>query len=185
MQVGRSHNTVMVRIVVLGEVVTEVSAAGFPINEKLALPGAVLDPIESNVGGFGYFLFDCVVGKSFHGIVVDADWSRWLRVTEFLESSLYRHGLLAIMKGGTNFGFSGGRHHVVGYLGDSIDRAVERGVSERWLGRVSGLVSNEIVATDATESARFGKVGGVTVEVQDHFNGAVSDGGVRVGRSTI
>ena len=29
-QVGRSHNTVMGRIVVLGEIVTEVSAAGFP-----------------------------------------------------------------------------------------------------------------------------------------------------------
>ena len=38
-QVGRSHNTVMVRRVVLGEIVTEVSSAGFPINEKLALPG--------------------------------------------------------------------------------------------------------------------------------------------------
>ena len=31
-QVGRSHNTVMGRRVVLGEVVTKVSAAGFPIN---------------------------------------------------------------------------------------------------------------------------------------------------------
>ena len=31
-QVGRLHNTVMVRRVVLGEVVTKVSAAGFPIN---------------------------------------------------------------------------------------------------------------------------------------------------------
>ena len=32
LQVGRSHNTVMGRRVVLGEIVTEVSAAGFPIN---------------------------------------------------------------------------------------------------------------------------------------------------------
>ena len=31
-QVGRSHNTVMGRRVVFGEVVTKVSAAGFPIN---------------------------------------------------------------------------------------------------------------------------------------------------------
>ena len=55
-QVGRSHNTVMGRRVVLGEIVTEVSAAGFPINEKLALPGAVLDPIEAHIYGFGSFL---------------------------------------------------------------------------------------------------------------------------------
>ena len=42
----------------LDEVVTKVSDAGFPINEKLALPGAVLDPIEVHVDGFGCFLFD-------------------------------------------------------------------------------------------------------------------------------
>ena len=35
-QVGGSHNTVMGRGVVLGEIVTKVSVSGFPINEKLA-----------------------------------------------------------------------------------------------------------------------------------------------------
>ena len=45
----------------LGEIVTEVSAARFPINEKLTLPGAVLDPIEAHIDGFGYFfLYDAV-----------------------------------------------------------------------------------------------------------------------------
>ena len=39
----------------LGEIVTEVSAAGFPINEKLTLPGAVLYPIEAYIDGFGFF----------------------------------------------------------------------------------------------------------------------------------
>ena len=62
MQVGRSYNTVMVRIVVLGEVLNNVSAAGFPINEKLALPDAVLDPIETHIDGFGSFLLDFAVG---------------------------------------------------------------------------------------------------------------------------
>ena len=57
-QVGRSHNTVMGRRVVLGEIFTEVSAAGFPINEKLALPGAVLDPIEAHISmALGIFCF--------------------------------------------------------------------------------------------------------------------------------
>ena len=69
------------------------------------------------------------------------------------------------MKGGTDFGFSGGRHHVVKDLGDGIDRANEKGFSERWLSRVSGLVAKELVATDAAASASFVKVGGVTVEV--------------------
>ena len=74
-QVGRSHNTVMGRGVVLGEIITKVSAAGFPINDKLALPGAVLDPIEAHIDGSGYFLLYGAVYETFRGRVVDADWS--------------------------------------------------------------------------------------------------------------
>ena len=57
MKVSRLHNYVMGRRVVIGEIVTEVSAAGFPINKKLALPGAVLDPIEAHIDGFEFFCF--------------------------------------------------------------------------------------------------------------------------------
>ena len=67
-------------------------------------------------------------------------------------------------------------------LGDAIYRAVKRGVSERWIGRVSGLVAKQVVATGASASAGFGNVEGVTVEVQVHVTGAVADGGVGVGR---
>ena len=145
----------MGRGVVLGEIVTEVSAAGLPINEKLTLPVAVLDPIEAHIDGFGYFLLYGAVCETFHGRVVDVDCSWWLRVPEFLEGSVYRHGLLAIVKSGTNFGFSGGHHHVVEDLGDGMDRGVKRGVRERWLGRVSGFVAKEIVAANASASSRF------------------------------
>ena len=64
-------------------------------------------------------------------------------------------------------------------------RAVKRAVCERWLGRVSGFFAKEIVATNTAASARFGKVGGTTVEVQDHVTRAISDGVVWVGRSII
>ena len=122
---------------VLGEIVTKVSAAGFPINEKLAFLGAVLDPIEAHIDGFGSFLLYGAVCETFGGRVVDADWSFWLRVPKFLEGSAYRHGLLAIVKSGINFDFSGGRHHPVEEIGDGMDRAVKMRVRERWLGRVS------------------------------------------------
>ena len=58
----------------LGEIVTEVSADGFLINEKLTLPGAVLDPIEAHINGFGSFLFYGAVCETFRGRVVDVDW---------------------------------------------------------------------------------------------------------------
>ena len=51
-QVYRSYDTLMSRRVVLGEIVTEVSADWFPINEELTLPGAVIDPIEAHIDGF-------------------------------------------------------------------------------------------------------------------------------------
>ena len=184
-KVGRAHRAVMGRRVVLGEVATEVSASGFPINEKLVFLGAVLDPIEAHVDGFRYFLFDCVVGEAFIGGVVEADWSWWLRVPKFCEGSADWHGLLTIMEDGADFGFSGGRHHVVDNIEDGEDRAVERGVGDLWLVRVGGLVSKEVVATDAAARAGLGKVGGVTVEVQDHVTGAVADGGIGVVHSII
>ena len=90
----------------------------------------VLDPIEAHIDGFEYCLFDCAVGKAFSGGVVDTDWSRWLRVPEFCEGSTDRHGLLTIMEGGANFGFSGRRHQHVDNLEDGEDRAVERGVGD-------------------------------------------------------
>ena len=184
-QVGRSHNTVIGRRVVIGEIVNEVSAAGFPINEKLSLPGAILDLIEAHIDGFGYFLLYGAVCETFCGRVVDVDWSWWLQVPEILKGSAYRHSLMAIVKSGTDFGFSGGHHHVVEDLGDSMDRAVKRGGRERWIVRVSGFVANEIVATNVDSRAGFGKVGSVTVEVQDHVTGAISDGGVWLGRRII
>ena len=104
---------------------------------------------------------------------------------KFCEGSAYWLGVLTIMECGADFGFSGGQYHVVENLGDSVDRAVERGVGVRWLVRVSGLVSKEVVATYAVASSGFVKVGGVTVELQDHVTGAVADGGVGVGCSII
>ena len=64
-------------------------------------------------------------------------------------------------------------------------RAVERGVGDKWLGRVSGLVAKEVVATYAAANAGFGKLGSVNVEVQDYVTGAVADGGVGVERRII
>ena len=151
-QVGRSHETVMDRRVVLCEIVTKVGAAGFPINEKLTLPGAVLDTIEAHINAFGSFLLYGAIFETFCGRVVDANWSWWLWVPEFLEGSAYRHGLLAIVKSGTDFSISGGRHHVVKDLGEGMNRANKRGVCERWLGRVSGVVAKKIVATNAAAS---------------------------------
>ena len=46
----------------------------------------------------------------------------------FLEGSAYRHGLLAVVKSGTDLSLSGGRHHVVKDLGDGMYRDIKMGV---------------------------------------------------------
>ena len=117
------------------------------------MPGAVLDPIEAHIDGFGYVLIYCAICETFRGRVVDADWSWWLWVPKFLEGSAYRHGLLVVVKSGTDFSLSGGRHHVVKDLGYGMYGDVKRGVCERWLGGVSGVVAKKIVATNADASA--------------------------------
>ena len=40
-------------------------------------------------------------------------------------------------------------------LGDGMDRAIKRGVRERWLGRIIEFVAKEIVATNAAASDGF------------------------------
>ena len=71
--------------VVLGVIVTEVSAAGFPINQKLFLEGAISDPIKTHVNGFGAFLFDGVVGKALSSGVVNLDGGGGLWVAKLRE----------------------------------------------------------------------------------------------------
>ena len=46
-----------------------------------------------------------------------------------------------------------GRRIIEEDLRDGMYRAVKRGVYEMWLGRVSGVVAKEIVATDVAASA--------------------------------
>ena len=72
---------------------------------------------------------------------------------DLLEGSVYWHGLLAVVKSGTDFSLSGARHHVMKDLGDGMYRAVKRGVCERWIGGFSGVVDKKIVATNTAASA--------------------------------
>ena len=99
-----------------------------------------------------FFLYGAIC-ETFRGRVVNADWSWWLWVPKFLEGSAYWQGLLAVVKSVTNFSLSGGCHHVVKDLEDGMYRAVKRGVCERGLGRVSGVVAKKIVTTDAAANA--------------------------------
>ena len=91
-----------------------------------------------------------------------------------------RYGLLAVDVSGSNFGFSSQTHHVGHDAGNGVDRTVETRTSGGWFGHVGANVTQKIVSTSAAAGTRFGEVGGVAVNVEDHDTGGIMDCGVRV-----
>ena len=65
MQVCRPHNVGMSRQVMFFVVVGQIGYAWLPVDKELAAAGAVADPVEAHVDGFGALLFDGVICKSY------------------------------------------------------------------------------------------------------------------------
>ena len=60
-QVCRPHEAVMSRQVMFCVIIFQIGYAWLPVDEELALAGAVADPAEAHVDGFGSLLFDGVI----------------------------------------------------------------------------------------------------------------------------
>ena len=54
----------MSRRVMFCVIVGQIGYAWLPVDEELAVAGAVADPVEAHVDGFGELLFDGVICKS-------------------------------------------------------------------------------------------------------------------------
>jgi hypothetical protein len=67
----------------LGEVVSLIGFAWFPVDDELALVNLVPDPVETHVHGFGLALFDRVVGYAFSELVVGLNGCGRLWMTQF------------------------------------------------------------------------------------------------------
>ena len=88
---------------------------------------------------------------------------------------MYRYGLLAVDVCGSNFGFGSRTHNFGHNAGNGVDGAVEARTSGGRLGHVRANVYQEIVSTSAAAGLRFGEVGGVAVNVEDHVTGGIPD----------
>ena len=64
MQVSRPHEVVMSRQVMLCVISSKIGYAGLPVDKELATSGTVVDPVETNIYGFGALLFDGIIVKS-------------------------------------------------------------------------------------------------------------------------
>ena len=95
-------------------------------------------------------------------------------MAELSEDGTDGHSLLTVEEGGANFGFRGGGHDVGHNLGEGMDGAIEGRVGAWCAARVGGPVAEEVVAAGAASGFWLRKVGGVTVDVQDHVAGGWS-----------
>ena len=101
-------------------------------------------------------------------------------MTYFGEQGAYWDGLLAVDVCGSNFGFGSRTQHVGHDAGNRVDGTIETRTSGGWLGHVRANFAHEMVSTRAAAGSRFGEVGGVAVNVEDHVTGGIPDGGVGV-----
>ena len=126
----------MMRGVMLGEVVTKIVAARAPVNEEMATPGAILNPIKAHVHDFVYFLFNGVIVKNCGSGVFYTERGRRLGVSELGKGVANGNGLLAVKKSGSNFGFGGGGHDIGNNPGKGEYGAIDGIFTRR------GLMSN-------------------------------------------
>jgi hypothetical protein len=93
---------------VLGEIVCQVVGAASPVDDELALMGAIFDPIGSHVHGLGASLFDCILGNSCGaGIVWCLNGSSMLWVPHVFKGGSEHGAVFAVVEEASKFCFGG------------------------------------------------------------------------------
>ena len=111
----------------LGTVVSQVLVSWCPVVAEVFLGVAASEPPEAHVHGLEHFFHHGLVGDACGGGVVALNGRGGLMPAHFDESfSEGYHGLGADEEA-CEFGFSGGRHDVLDYLGYCEDGSVEGG----------------------------------------------------------
>ena len=139
----------MHRGVMFAVIIGKVSVSWAPVNDKLPLVLAVLDPIKFHVDRFGHFLFYGFVCKTDGCRVVYREGGRRLWVAHFFEAYTYGEYLPSVDVASPYFGLCRGSHHVFNDFTYDVDGTVEGGVRifGVWLG--SGA-EEEVAACSAT-----------------------------------
>ena len=127
MNIDRPKSAMVGSAVVLGRVVGKIYGAGGPVDVELSLVGAVSEPVEPHIDGFGAVLFDGRVDDSVCSAVVGAEGRRWLWVSEFSECCSEWDSVAGVHVESTDFGFGGGSKYHLHDLGEDGDGSVNEG----------------------------------------------------------
>ena len=96
----------------LSMVIAQVGRTRLPVDQKLFLADAVLDPIKTHVYCFGALLLHGPVGEALSGGIVNLHRGRTLRANHFGKIGANGHIFLSVEISGSNFGFGRRAHHI-------------------------------------------------------------------------
>lgn len=85
----------------LGEVIRQVEDALVPINVKMTIGNAILDPKVPHGHGFGAPKLDGTIGDAGCGGIVGLDGSGALGMTKFIKGDTNRFSIASIVKNAT------------------------------------------------------------------------------------
>ena len=159
------------------KIVCNILPSWCPVDPKLALVDSIADPIETHVYRFRSDLFDGPIHNATCSSVVSFDWCCWLWVAHLCECLTQDGALFGVEEEGANFSFGGGGHDAAEYFRKAEDGSVK----DRWFPR---QVSKIVMTTGTAAGFRFGEVGSIAVDVEDHVAGIVAELGVWV-RGTV
>ena len=150
---------------VLRVVVSAVYFSGFPEDMKLALANAISGPVKTHVDGTRFPLFCGPIEDAFGGRVVCGNRGGGLVVAHFNGSGAKFGAFLAVIEESTHFGFHGGGEDVAHDATFDMNRSIDCGHIG---GGLDVFRPKKEISTVAAAGARFGHVGCIAVDMQDH-----------------
>jgi hypothetical protein len=169
-KVKGAHLVVMSQRVVLSELISQVGSALLPMDTEVALADTVADPVKAHINCAGSVLFDGVIGDAVGHNIVSLHGSHWLRIAHFSKGIADWACFLAVVEEGVYIGLGGRSEDIAHNIGDNVEHALEC-----WIGVLSRIGAYEKEATSAGSGVSLGHVGGITVIVENHVTGMVSD----------
>ena len=92
---------------------------------------------------------------------------------------------MGIVEEGTNFGFSGGGQYIFHKVALDVECAIDGGFRGSWVGGIVTVITKPEEATTVGTGFGFGAVGGITVDVEDHVAGSITDGSIGMSGSIV
>ena len=131
------------------DLVSIVTAAWAPVDQKLVLTDPVTDPVKTHVKCFCRLSLNPIIGESNSSCVIYLDRGGRLGMSELCESNAEREGIAGGQERGCNLGFGSGAHDVGEYFGEDMDDAVGGDGRGRGLGGVGRTGTEEVDASGA------------------------------------